>query len=378
VISVAISSVGRPADDPHAWSGIPSSVLRALDARTDVETVVLAPPARAVHLAGRVASFVTKRLPGDHKVNWEVERAVVRPMTRDVIRQVRRDAPTSVLLAAGWLPLATGREGRRIAFYNDCVYGQQVGVSPHFSGLGRHTRRVLERVEGEAFRNLGAIVMASKWAANDAIRRYGVDPARVHVVPFAANIATPAEVHRHAPDGPLRLLVVGVEWLRKGVDVAIGATDALQARGYDAQLDVVGVLPPDDSWRRDYVRFHGFLSKADPTQFAEFERLLTDAHVLLFPSREEPFGIAPIEAAAYSLPVVAPALNALPEIVENGRTGTLVAAGSGGDAYADAVVELVSDEARYEAMCIAARRNHVERLNWTRSVDLLTDILREL
>lgn len=375
---VAISTVRLAPDDPHAWSGIPAWIVRTMRAGHAVDPVLLPPPAPRLHQAGRILSWATKRMPGDHKVNWEVEPALLRRITKSMLASAHAAAPGQPIMSVGWLPLVKPSDGARVAYYNDSVYAQRADTSPHWRGLGRHSRRRLERTEGEAMRHLAAVIMASSWAADDAIARYGLDPSRVHVVPLAANIPTPPEVDRRAPDGPIRLLATGVEWHRKGMDIAVETVDALRARDLDASLDVVGVMPPDESWRRAHVRYHGFLSKGDPVQAETLNHLYANASVFVFPTRDEPYGIVPIEAGAYSLPVVAPALNALPEIVQDGVTGILVPAGSGADAYADAIEAICRDASRYEQMGRAGRAAHVERLNWGRSVELFAEILHSI
>ena len=56
--------------------------------------------------------------------------------------------------------------------------------------------------------------------------------------------------------------------------------------------------------------------------------LYTDAGNLLCPSVYEPFGIINLEAMACETPVVASAVGGIPEVVEHGETGLLVASRS--------------------------------------------------
>jgi N-acetyl-alpha-D-glucosaminyl L-malate synthase BshA len=70
--------------------------------------------------------------------------------------------------------------------------------------------------------------------------------------------------------------------------------------------------------------------------------VLPRTDVLLLTSRSESFSLAALEAAACGLPVVAPRVGGLPEVVADGRTGILYAAGDD-DAAARALVRLLSD-----------------------------------
>ena len=377
MLRVAISTVGRVADDHRVWSGTPAGFVAALRARDDVEVVLLPPPAPRLHWLGRFASFVSKRAPGDRKVMWETEPAIVAAMTKAMLRVGHERGEVDAIIAVGWMPLVPSSHTPPVVCFNDSTYAQRVDASPHWSHLSRRTRRRLEEVEGRLLRSVDHVVMASRWAANDARTRYGLDPARTHVVPIGANISAPQRVDRAAPDpARIRLLATGVEWQRKGMDIAVRTAEALRARGVDARLDVVGVEPPDDTWRREYVTYHGFLRKSDAGEAARLNDLYRSADVFVFPTRDEPYGVVPAEAAAFSLPVVAPRHNALPEIVEDGVTGILVPAGADADAYADAAIAITSDPRRYEQMSSAGRDAFESRLTWDRSAARFVELLR--
>lgn len=81
---------------------------------------------------------------------------------------------------------------------------------------------------------------------------------------------------------PLRLLFAADARPRKGLDVALAATELLRADGADVRLDVVGPHDPAaHGGARPHVAFHGWL---EPRRLRELHR---DCHVFLSPVRAE-------------------------------------------------------------------------------------------
>jgi glycosyltransferase involved in cell wall biosynthesis len=76
--------------------------------------------------------------------------------------------------------------------------------------------------------------------------------------------------------------------------------------------------------------------------------------LVVLPSHYETFGLAAIEPMAFGKPVVVARGGALPEVVEDGVTGLVVDCGDAG-ALSDAIVSLLSDGVKREAMGVAAR-----------------------
>ena len=142
-------------------------------------------------------------------------------------------------------------------------------------------------------------------------------PRRVYVRPMGVDttVFTPARRSHyrraalHARLGvrlgaPL-LLYAGRLSGEKNVDVLPALVERLTP--LDAHLVIAGDGPSRSDLEqrtarfRDRVHFHGHL--ADRTVLAD---LMTDADLFVHPNPREPFGIAPLEAMASGLPVVAP------------------------------------------------------------------------
>jgi len=145
----------------------------------------------------------------------------------------------------------------------------------------------------------------------------------------------------------------------------------------DAKLALVGD-GPDLSLVRDAARRHGvcdqvrFLGEID-----DVEEIVAAADVAFFPSESESFGLAPLEAQACGVPVVASRVGGLPEVVVHGETGLLEEVGDV-DAMAAAVKSLLTDEKRAKAMGEAAERRVAELFSLDRSLQLHEALYRDL
>jgi|GEM_PF-3906440 len=155
-----------------------------------------------------------------------------------------------------------------------------------------------------------------------------------------------------------RLVYLGRLDADKRVAVALDAIRLLSGEGY--VLDVVGTGLEEkalqgaagDLVTSGVVRFHGWQR--------DVGRFLEGAGALLLPAREG-LGYSAIEAAAYGVPVVAPAASGAAEVVERSGRGALVDDDGRPEAWANAVRGLAwLPETRVEFPTILQRAHMVE------------------
>ncbi|WP_167604476.1 glycosyltransferase family 4 protein [Micromonospora auratinigra] len=366
-MKLAVCTVPGSPEDVQVWSGTPAHFVRALR-RHGHDPVTVGPLAAPAYRAGKLLSSATDRLGG--KLNWEAEPAVLAHFTRAMRRRLRGHDVDLVLLM-GWYPWGLEPSDPPCVYWGDATVGQRIDRAPHWSNLADRTRRLAADTEARALRELAAVLMPSRWAREDAVARYALDPARVFRVPFGANIDDPGLPARTSPGDPLRLLTVGVKWHRKGFDTAVGTLDELVRAGVPAHLDVVGATPPDGSWERPYVTYHGFLSKQDGRQRERLAALYRQADLFLLPTRNDPFPMVLGEAAAYGLPIVAADVGGVPDRV--GEGGILLPDGAPPSAYAQAVRRVTAPE-RYPAFSAGSRRDYLSRSSWEASAARVLEI----
>jgi len=181
---------------------------------------------------------------------------------------------------------------------------------------------------GEAFKTAlnqraylaaAAMVTWSHLAADSLAADYGVPSARIHVIRPGVDLARfrpPAERRR---EGPVRVLFVGGDFVRKG------GADLLDAmRGLvEVEVDVVTTadvaVPPDVQ-----CRVHRGLAPGDQ----RLVELYGQADLFALPTRGDCLPQVLAEAAAAGLPIVATPIGAVPEVVQDGRNGLLVPVGT--------------------------------------------------
>lgn len=210
------------------------------------------------------------------------------------------------------------------------------------------------------------LVYSSEWAANSAIVDYQAEAAKIEVVPFGANLDnTPSaqEVFSQKQVGNCRLLFVGREWDRKGGDIAFQTLTALNKKGVDAELIVVGCVPPAEL-KSDKLKVIPYLNKNVPAHKKQFHELLLTSNFFIFPTRADCSPIALCEANAFGLPAITTEVGGIPTIIHNGKNGYRLPLTAGGEEYANLIAEIYADRERYNQLVSSSKAESEQRLNW--------------
>ncbi len=119
----------------------------------------------------------------------------------------------------------------------------------------------------------------------------------------------------------MRVIYVGADARRKGLDVAVRAFRKLADHNSSLEFHVVGPKQRDAAWVHPRLRFWG------PCDSQTTSSLLRQSHILVLPTYAETFGLALLEAMAAGLAIVTSRIEPLTEIVSEGREGFLVTPG---------------------------------------------------
>jgi len=138
-----------------------------------------------------------------------------------------------------------------------------------------------------------------------------------------------------------------------GVLVGGGEADQHTQHRLAAQVEAAG-LAPHFFWR----------PTLSPQEMPAFYGLVASTRgLLLSTSQEEAFGLTLLEAMASGVPVVAPAVGGIPEVVRRGDTGTLLPPDASVGDWVQAIEALLDDEERYRRRADRGRTWVAERFD---------------
>jgi glycosyltransferase involved in cell wall biosynthesis len=230
--------------------------------------------------------------------------------------------------------------------------------------------RIQARAELEGVQAYDRVLANSYFSRESILRAYGVDAAVCYLG---------VDTERYQDRGlPRRRLAVGIGAFdsRKRIEVIIEA------------IARIGPPRPDLIWignvaSPDYLRELVLLAQRQRVPFTprvavsheEVVQVLNEAAVMAYAPRLEPFGYAPLEAAACGLPVVSQAEGGVRETVVDGVTGLLVNHHS---EFPPALERILDDEALARSMGTAGRRRVVSAWSLAAATDRLESHLLDV
>lgn len=253
-----------------------------------------------------------------------------------------------------------------IIYMTDATFQQIQGYYPYFSNLARYNVKQGIELDKRAFQNAMHCMLASEWNKSSAVADYGIDAGKITVVPCGANLdRIPAAVaEQSVSNGSVRLLFLGVEWERKGGDIALDTFQLLRSKGINAHLHIIGCVPPHDLSTEKDVTIIPFLDKNEEKDFQQLHQIFLHTDFLLLPTRAECAGVVFSEASAYGIPSITTDTGGVTTYVQNGINGFALPVDARGAAYAEKILSLLADPKKLLQLRASSRKLFEQQLNW--------------
>jgi glycosyltransferase involved in cell wall biosynthesis len=207
----------------------------------------------------------------------------------------------------------------------------------------------------------------SQWAKNSLVKDYGADPDQVTVIhpgTVLTNFPDPKSRGPRRP-GPLRILFVGGDFVRKGGDLLLEVCTTKLKGKVELHLVTAADVP-----QRDGVFVYRGVKPHSPVLLERY----ADADVFALPTRGDCLAVVLGEAMASSLPIITTPVGAHAEAVENERSGFIVDVGDG-RALGDRLERLANDPDLAARMGQRSRQIGEERFDMRANANRIADIL---
>jgi glycosyltransferase involved in cell wall biosynthesis len=316
---------------------------------------------RGIHQAGffGAGSYLCSAVP--------VARRLLRRRRYDIVH-IYFSLPTGALIPAlplGETPVVVSLRGSDVPGYDErnakLVLAHRV-LRPLTRWIWRRASRVVPVCD-----SLGVLARETSPSLEYSVIGNGVD----------LELFRPGTNGTSRAPSPVRCLAVARLIERKGVSDLLRAWSLLPRGKYF--LEIAGEGPQRDALRALAAELHvdADVRFAGPLDREEIAARCRQSDLFVLTPHEEAFGNVFAEAIAAGLPVIGSNIGAIPDLVQNGENGILVAPGNPG-AIALAIKELGEDPARRAQMAMRNRARAEEMLSWDSAADRYLSLYAEL
>ncbi|UCG92029.1 MAG: glycosyltransferase family 4 protein [candidate division WOR-3 bacterium] len=253
-----------------------------------------------------------------------------------------------------------------IVYSSDITFALMNNYYPEFTGLLNISAREGNIIEELAIKKAALIFYPTKWVARSAIKHYHADKTKIFIIPFGANldeIPSKEEIFKKKKSGRCRLFFLGVDWKRKGGEIAFETFLKLEDLGIQSELIVCGCTPPKE-FRHHSMTVIPFLNKNDERQRKKLNTLFYFSDFFLLPTSSECSPIVFCEANAFGLPVITTDTGGVTGIIKKGENGFALPISARGTDYAKIICHIYKDDRYYAKLVRASRQVFEDKLTW--------------
>lgn len=220
---------------------------------------------------------------------------------------------------------------------------------PHYGGVHARNagrKRLRYWFDRWCARRTDLFLPWSQWAADVFVKDCGIPTNKVHPIHVGVDLELWPYLPVQTVSARPQILFVGGDFQRKGGDLLLKVYRERFAK--IADLHLVTKQPPSDL--PPHVHIYTDLGANDP----RLRDLYKQADLFVLPTRADVSSIVALEAMATGRPVISTRMGGIPDIVQDGKTGFLIAPDDQ-SALEKALETLISDPERRRRMGDAGR-----------------------
>ena len=244
---------------------------------------------------------------------------------KDLFSEVRRygreaaelsaSIPCDVIHSHDWMTIPAALHARNAAFRPWVFHVHSL----EYDRAGERANPDIVALEKDGLEKADRVIAVSARTKTMIVERYGVAAEKISVI---YNAVSRSENRRHRDKGPNHrptVLFLGRITFQKGPEYFVEAA----ALVLEKMADAIFIMAGDGDMAEQMMRRVNALGIAGSFHFtgflqgAELERAFLASDLYVMPSVSEPFGISPLEAVAYDIPVIISRQSGVSEILKN-------------------------------------------------------------
>lgn len=352
-------------DDKHSWSGTVHYVYEALKKEGfHVEALGPASPVFVKYLLAvfnKISLFIFKK-----RIDYRHSKLYSFALGR-LFNAKLKTADADMIVVCGSTECGAYLVTTKPIYYVlDRTIEGALDYHTILSGLWEFSKKQSVYTDKKAMEASSLLFFSSKWAADHARNMYGIDDAKIKVIPFGANLdKIPDRNIALKPKDTTRwkLLLIGTYWENKGADIAFNTLQLLLKNNVDVELTVVGCKPPH-TLAHERLTLIPFVDKNTKEGLDTLWALFLSHHFFILPTRFDCTPIVFCEASSFGLPILSANTGGVEGHIKEGVNGFLLPYEDKGEGYAEKIKWLVNNPEGYNQLRVSSRDHYEKELNW--------------
>jgi glycosyltransferase involved in cell wall biosynthesis len=363
-LKIAYLTVTDP-NNRHSWSGTHYYIGKALQQYVgDVDLLGPVKPFLATWI-GMIATGLSQKLLGK-RYNYRHSRLLARGYARISNKLLGAEKYDLIVVPATTTFIPYLKTNVPITYIGDATVRNSYNYYKSMTGLYAFSWKETMEIERLALQKASFLIYSSEWAAQSAINDFNINPDKVSVVSFGANldaVVDKEEIAGKKKGNQCKLLFAGVNWINKGGKMAFETMIKLNEMGIDTTLTVCGCTPPD-GLVHEKMKIYPFLNKNDKEQQETLYGLFLNSDFFILPTQFDCTPIVFSESFSFGLPVITYNTGGIASVVSDNKTGCLLPINANADDFARRILSAFTNDNVYYAIKRNCREAYEQRFNW--------------
>lgn len=226
---------------------------------------------------------------------------------------------------------------------------------------------IFSLIESSSYKKADKIIAVSSSTKNVLVERYGLREERIKVIPNGVDLSRfhPMNIDKI----PNSILYVGRLDKRKGIDFLVKTIPLIKKEIPEIKLFIVGKGKLRKPLEK-FIHFHHLESNIQFLGFIpdrELPQWYNKAEITVIPSVFEGFGITAIESMACGTPVIATKVDGLKDVIDDGKTGFLIAP-SNKEELSNTIIRILKNEKLRDKIIKNGKKEILDRFKWNKII----------